>query len=211
MSEARALEGRRALVTGASRGIGRATAFALARAGAAVAVAYSAHPESAEAVVAALRDEHEATAVALGLILLWLPETLETRGAGRGFGSMLHGSVRLLRSRAFLGYAIGGSCTTTSFYAFMAASPFIFANLLHRPTQELGLYYLLLMGGVALGGFSANRMAGRVRPRTALRIANGLAIAAAAASWASSSCAMRPPNEWPITTGLAGSRLMTSR
>jgi DHA1 family bicyclomycin/chloramphenicol resistance-like MFS transporter len=37
------------------------------------------------------------------------------------------------------------------------------------------------MGGVALGGFSANRMAGRVRPRTALRIANGLAIAAAAA------------------------------
>lgn len=66
MSEARALEGRRALVTGASRGIGRATAFALARAGAAVAVAYSAHPESAEAVVAALRDEHEATAVALG-------------------------------------------------------------------------------------------------------------------------------------------------
>jgi MFS transporter, DHA1 family, multidrug resistance protein len=120
-------------------------------------------------------------AVALGLILLWLPETLETRGAGRGFTSMLHGSARLLRSRAFLGYAIGGSCTTTSFYAFMAASPFIFENLLHRPPQEIGLYYLLLMGGVALGGFSANRMAGRVRPRTALRIANGLAIAAASA------------------------------
>jgi DHA1 family bicyclomycin/chloramphenicol resistance-like MFS transporter len=62
----------------------------------------------------------------------------------------------------------------------MSASPFIFADLLHRPTQEIGLYYLLLMAGVALGGFSANRMAGHVRPRTALRVANGLAIAAAA-------------------------------
>ncbi len=120
-------------------------------------------------------------ALAFALILLWLPETLEQHGEGRGLRTMLHGSARLLRSRAFLGYAIGGSCTTTSFYAFMAASPFIFANLLHRPTQEIGLYYLLLMGGVALGGFSANRMAGRVRTRTALRIANGLAIAAAAA------------------------------
>lgn len=120
-------------------------------------------------------------ALALVLILLWLPETLETRGEGRGVHTFLHGSLRLLRSRVFLGYAIGGACTTTSFYAFMAASPFIFANLLHRPTQEIGLYYLLLMGGVALGGFSANRMAGRVRPRIALRIANALAIAAAAA------------------------------
>jgi 3-oxoacyl-[acyl-carrier protein] reductase len=66
VSEARALEGRRALVTGASRGIGRATAIALARAGASVAVGYSAHPDSAEAVVAALRADHNATAVALG-------------------------------------------------------------------------------------------------------------------------------------------------
>jgi len=66
MSEARALDGRRALVTGASRGIGRATAIALARAGASVAVGYSAHPDGAEAVVAALRAEHGATAVALG-------------------------------------------------------------------------------------------------------------------------------------------------
>jgi 3-oxoacyl-[acyl-carrier protein] reductase len=66
MSGARPLEGRRALVTGASRGIGRATAIALGRAGAAVAVGYSAHRSSADEVVETLRADHDATAVALG-------------------------------------------------------------------------------------------------------------------------------------------------
>ena len=42
------LHGRRALVTGSSRGIGRALAIALAKAGADVAIHYAAKPESAE-------------------------------------------------------------------------------------------------------------------------------------------------------------------
>ena len=74
---------------------------------------------------------------------------------------MLLGSLRLFRSRAFCGYVIGGACTTTSFYAFMAASPFILVDLLHQPTERVGLYYLLLMAGVAAGGLTANRLAGR--------------------------------------------------
>jgi 3-oxoacyl-[acyl-carrier protein] reductase len=65
MTDARPLEGRRALITGASRGIGKATATAFARAGASVAVGYSANADSAEALVAALRSDHGTTAVAL--------------------------------------------------------------------------------------------------------------------------------------------------
>jgi len=49
------LTGKTALVTGASRGIGRATAIALANAGARVLVHYSNAEQSAESVVAAIR------------------------------------------------------------------------------------------------------------------------------------------------------------
>src|ERR1700674_753273 len=46
-----------ALVTGASRGIGRATALALAKAGARVLVHYGRSAQDAESVVAAIRSE----------------------------------------------------------------------------------------------------------------------------------------------------------
>src|SRR5580704_13052292 len=58
-------------------------------------------------------------AVTLGFAVLLLPETGAVQSSSRA--SMLLGSLRLLRSRAFRGYIIGGACTTTSFYAFMAA------------------------------------------------------------------------------------------
>jgi NAD(P)-dependent dehydrogenase (short-subunit alcohol dehydrogenase family) len=50
------LNGKTALVTGASRGIGRSTALALARAGAQVLVHYSSSEKEADAVVAEIRD-----------------------------------------------------------------------------------------------------------------------------------------------------------
>ncbi len=117
-------------------------------------------------------------AVTLLLAVLLLPETNRAQSGTRA--SMLVGSLRLFRSRAFCGYVLGGAFTTTSFYAFMAASPFILVDLLHQSTERVGLYYLLLMAGVAVGSFMANRIAGRIRVQVALRLANSFAIAGAA-------------------------------
>jgi DHA1 family bicyclomycin/chloramphenicol resistance-like MFS transporter len=108
--------------------------------------------------------------------ILFLPETNEGIGVPR---SMLAPSLRLLRSRAFCGYAIGGACTTTAFYGFMAASPFIFIDRLHQSEQRVGLYYMVLMLGVGAGGLLANRLAGRVRADHVLRLANTVAVAGA--------------------------------
>jgi len=109
--------------------------------------------------------------------LLIRPETNRERIGGSPGGSLLTGYAILARSRAFLGYAVGGACSTTSFYAFMSASPFIFEDVLHRPTQEIGLYYVLLMGGVSTGSFLANRLSRVVPLRRGLQLANVMTIA----------------------------------
>ncbi|HYZ21774.1 MAG TPA: multidrug effflux MFS transporter [Rhodopila sp.] len=115
--------------------------------------------------------------------LLRLPETRAPRFApltGASGRFLLTGYARLLRSARFRGYAVGGACSTTSFYGFMSASPFIFENQLHQPPQDVGLYYLILMLGVGGGSLMANRIAGWLSVRAALRLANTLCICGAA-------------------------------
>jgi DHA1 family bicyclomycin/chloramphenicol resistance-like MFS transporter len=106
-----------------------------------------------------------------------LPETLAT--AGTRTGSMSASYLRLLRSRGFLGYCLGGAGSTSAFYGFISASPFIFERQLHQPPQSIGIFYVFLMGGVALGSVLANRIARHLSLLTALRIANTLGIAGA--------------------------------
>ncbi len=118
-------------------------------------------------------------AIVLLACLLRMPETINRPGAAnRG---LVTAYLRLLRSSRFRGYAIGGACSTTAFYAFMSASPFIFERLLHQPPERIGVYYLFLMLGVAAGSLGANRLAGRLAVPGALRIANTLSIAGAVA------------------------------
>jgi len=85
----------------------------------------------------------------------------------------------LLRSPVFSGFAFGGGCSTTAFYAFLAAGPFVFADQLHRPTTELGFYLALLVVGVSVGNFSAARLARRFSGDTVLMGANLLSLASA--------------------------------
>jgi len=95
----------------------------------------------------------------VNLLFSWwlLPETkapaksTERSGLARNYG-------RLLVSPSFLGYAVGGGCATTSMYAFIGASPFIFAHQLHRPDYEVGIYPAIVLAGVWLGSVAATRL-----------------------------------------------------
>ncbi|MGO4386854.1 multidrug effflux MFS transporter [Microvirga sp. 2YAF29] len=120
--------------------------------------------------------------VALGsanILCAWrlLPETGQPSGTisvlslGRNYKG-------LLSSRRFLGYTIGGSCATTSGYAFIAASPFIFEEL-GRPAHEVGIALALLAVGASIGSALASRLIGRVRMERLMIGANALSTSAA--------------------------------
>jgi DHA1 family bicyclomycin/chloramphenicol resistance-like MFS transporter len=113
--------------------------------------------------------------VTLGGVWLALPETAASRQAARS-GRMLGSYLRLLHSPVFCGYMFGGAFTSTSFYAYLTASPFIFTQMLHRPAAEIGLYYLAVMGGIPMGSFMSNRLAPRVRLTSLLRATSGIAV-----------------------------------
>jgi DHA1 family bicyclomycin/chloramphenicol resistance-like MFS transporter len=70
----------------------------------------------------------------------------------------------------------GGAFTSTSFYAYLTASPFIFTEMLHRPATEVGLYYLAVMSGVPIGSFAVSRLATRVRLTLLLRVTSAIAV-----------------------------------
>ena len=115
-------------------------------------------------------------AATLAGVILLLPETAASRGSGRMLGSY----IRLLRTRIFCGYMFGGAFTSTTFFAYLTTSPFIFTDMLHRPAPEIGLYYLVVMAGVPVGSFSASRLVRRVRPVLLLRVTSAVALAGAA-------------------------------
>ena len=119
--------------------------------------------------------------VALGLVtlagvILAMPETIAARRSGR----MLRGYPQLLRSRTFCGYLFGGAFTSTTFFAYLTASPFIFTDMLHRPATEVGLYYLLVLAGVPIGSFGSSRLARRVPSVLLLRATSAIALTGAA-------------------------------
>jgi MFS transporter, DHA1 family, multidrug resistance protein len=120
---------------------------------------------------------------ALGLVnafLAWrlLPETSRSASTIK-VATLASDYGRLLRSPAFLGYAIGGGCATTSMYAFIACAPFIFGDQLHRSSQEIGFYIAVLVSGVWLGSLLMSRLAAVVRMERLLIGANALSVVAA--------------------------------
>jgi len=119
-------------------------------------------------------------ALLLAACVLVLPETHRGERRSASVRSMIDSYRHLLGERNFLAWSIGGASATTSMYAFLASSPFLFQNLLGRSPQEVGLYYVLLVGSVTAGSLVAARLAGRVPLRSAARLASALQVVAMA-------------------------------
>ena len=115
----------------------------------------------------------------VNLLFSWrlLPETRSADAMPR-MGALARNYGRLLVTPAFVGFAIGGGCATTSMYAFLGASPFIFIQQLQRPDYEVGLYPAIVMVGVWLGTVAATRLIRRLPIDRLAVSANLLSVAA---------------------------------
>jgi MFS transporter, DHA1 family, multidrug resistance protein len=115
----------------------------------------------------------------LALVVLTLPETNRRPVALPGIRPVLAGYGRLLRSAKFRHYVTAGSCGATSIYAFLAAAPFLLVDVLGRPLEEVGLYCLVVTGGMVTGALGARQLAGRLEVRHAARRGNWICVAGA--------------------------------
>jgi MFS transporter, DHA1 family, multidrug resistance protein len=115
----------------------------------------------------------------VNLVLTWrlLPES--SGGQGYDMLTVLRGYSHLLKSRRFLGYAIGGGCATTSLYAFIGAAPFIFVGQLHRPAHEVGYYLALNIAGAWFGSLTASHLIGKASTGRLMVLGNLLSCASA--------------------------------
>jgi DHA1 family bicyclomycin/chloramphenicol resistance-like MFS transporter len=116
----------------------------------------------------------------INLLCTWklLPET-RSNTVPMHLGALAHNYRLLLISPTFVGYAVGGGCATTSMYAFVSASPFIFVQQLHRPDYEVGIYLAVMIVGIWIGSAVAARLIPRV-PIERLAVAANLASVLAA-------------------------------
>jgi DHA1 family bicyclomycin/chloramphenicol resistance-like MFS transporter len=123
-----------------------------------------------------------ATALAVLLLCLrFLGETRQDPPEGAAAPTrLLAGYVLLLRSRAFLGYALSGAFAMAAWYSFVAGAPYVLATLLGLPPIAYGKYILVVLAGYVAGNFLAGRLS--VRLGGARMIAAGQAIALAGAA-----------------------------
>ncbi|EQB10758.1 hypothetical protein RLDS_25320 [Sphingobium lactosutens DS20] len=98
----------------------------------------------------------------------------ETNRAGGQRGNIALHYAALARSRSFLGYALGGGCVTTSWYAFIAAAPFLYQHEFNQSAQVTGACLAIVVIGAWVGSFMASRLASTLHTQRLLALGHAL-------------------------------------
>jgi DHA1 family bicyclomycin/chloramphenicol resistance-like MFS transporter len=99
-------------------------------------------------------------ALALAGVGLGLAETNRERAPG-GWRGLIEGSRRLIVSRRYLGYALVSTSAFCVFFAFLAAAPYLMAEVLHRPARDYGFWFMPVAGIFILGTWCSTRLLDR--------------------------------------------------
>jgi DHA1 family bicyclomycin/chloramphenicol resistance-like MFS transporter len=89
-----------------------------------------------------------------------MPETHAERSPA-GWKGLVEGSRRLMMSNRYLGYTLVTSAAFCVFFSFLAAAPYLMAEVLHRPARDYGLWFMPVAGIFILGTFCSTRLLDR--------------------------------------------------
>ena len=101
------------------------------------------------------------SAFALLCALRWLNETKLDRLEGQGPARLFGNYVMLLRSPAYLAYALSSAFAMSAWYGFVAGAPYVLTRLLGQPPIAYGKYILIVLAGYVAGNFVAGRFSVR--------------------------------------------------
>lgn len=97
-------------------------------------------------------------AIVLVLVTARLPETAPNVGVRTSFTGIVRAFPDLARDRGFITNVTALAMTSASFFAFIAAAPFIVVETMGRGSDTYGAYFVLNALGYMLGNFAMSRL-----------------------------------------------------
>lgn len=116
-----------------------------------------------------------AITVAVGRVL---PETKRFAIGARG--GILRDYRMLFADRRFTAFVLQSGFMSGTFFAMIAAAPFLMQERLGRSATEFGLYFLFYPAGYCIGNLISSRLAGRVSIETMVLMGSLINLASAA-------------------------------
>lgn len=117
-------------------------------------------------------------------VLLWtaldLPETHAAPVGHQGFARFLSDAAELLRSRAFIGYALVAATNSAMFFTFIGGAPHVVVTIMHRSSAEYGIWFVILSLVYMIGNFAAGRFTAKFGVDVMIRAGVAVTVAGAA-------------------------------
>lgn len=87
--------------------------------------------------------------------------------------------VNLLRNRRFAAFMLGGACSTTALYPYLATAPYIVHDQLGLPISMVGWFAASTIVGASLGTMTTRKLAGKVATERFLYVGAGMGLSLA--------------------------------
>jgi DHA1 family bicyclomycin/chloramphenicol resistance-like MFS transporter len=114
--------------------------------------------------------------LAVGIAAILLLKETAPRGGTLSLRSLAGAYPELIANRTFVGYCLALTFTSASFYAFVAAAPYLVVDVMGRDPHVYGLYFVVNAGGYMVGNFVSGRFGQRLGSERLTSIGIGFSL-----------------------------------